>query len=63
MLVTADAMHTQTGLATSLVEEKHADYLFIAQGNQPSLGADIRTLKPEDFSLSGGYLGQRPRAH
>ncbi len=61
--VTADAMHTQTELATYLVEEKHADYLVIAQGNQPTLEADIRALKPEDFSPSGRNLGQRPRAH
>ena len=62
-LATADAMHTQTELAASLVEGKHADYLFIAQGTQPTLEVDIRTLKPEDFSPSGGYLEQRPRAH
>ena len=62
-LVTADALHTQTDLATYLVEDKQADYLFIAQGNQPTLEADIRALQPEDFSPSGGNLGQRPWTH
>lgn len=62
-LITADAMHTQREFATYVVEEKHADYLLIAKGNQPTLEADIRALAPEDFSPSGGNLGQGPRAH
>ena len=62
-LVTADALHTQTDLATYLVEDKQADYLFIAKGNQPTLEADIRALQPEDFSPSDGNLGQRPWTH
>ncbi len=62
-LVTADALHTQTDLATYLVEDKQADYRFIAQGNQPTLEADIRALQPEDFSPSDGNLGQRPWTH
>ena len=56
-LVTADAMHTQRELATYLVEDKHADYLLIAKGNQPTLQADIRALSPEDFSPSGRNMG------
>jgi hypothetical protein len=56
-LVTADAMHTQRELATYLVEEKHADYLLIAKGNQPKLPADIQALSPEDFSPSGRNMG------
>ncbi len=56
-LVTADAMHTQRELAAYLVEDKHADYLLIAKGNQPTLQEEIRTLSPEDFSPSGRNLG------
>ena len=43
-VVTGDAMHTQTDLARFLVEEKHADYLFTAKDNQPTLKNDIKTL-------------------
>jgi predicted transposase YbfD/YdcC len=43
-VVTADAMHTQTDLAVYLVEEKKADYLFTAKGNQPTLLKDIESL-------------------
>ena len=60
-LVTADAMHTQQKLATYIVEDKKADYLLIAKGNQPTLEADIRALAPEDFSPSGRNVGQGPR--
>ncbi len=49
-LVTADAMHTQRQFAQYVVEEKHADYVLIAKGNQPTLEADIRALDPDDFS-------------
>ena len=62
-LVNADAMHTQTELATYLVEDKYADYLFIAKGNQPTLEADLRALAPEDFSPSSRTLGKRSRPH
>lgn len=61
-LVTADAMHTQRELATYLVKEKHADYVFIAKGNQATLEQDIRALEPEDFSPSGRRVDERPRA-
>ena len=40
--VTADAMHTQTKFARFLVEEKEADYVFIAKENQPTLLEDLR---------------------
>ncbi len=39
--VTTDAMHTQQKLATYIVEDKKADYLLIANGNQPTLEADL----------------------
>lgn len=61
-LITADAMHTQRDFATYVVEEKKADYLLIAKGNQPTLEADIRTLDAEDFSPSGRNVGQGPRS-
>ena len=36
-VVTADAMHTQVKTARYIVEEKHADYLFIVKENQKTL--------------------------
>lgn len=52
-VVTADAMHTQAGHARFLVDEKQADYLFIAKDNQPTLHLDIKHLSRESFSPSG----------
>lgn len=51
--VTADAMHTQTDLARFLVEEKGADYVFIAKGNHPTLHDDIAALNWGPFPTSG----------
>lgn len=61
--VTADAMHTQTNLAKYLVEDKLADYVFIAKDNQPTLRADIEAVDWGRFPPSGGNLGQGPRPH
>jgi hypothetical protein len=36
-VVTLDALHTQAETARHLVEDKHAHYLMIIKGNQPSL--------------------------
>lgn len=47
-VVTGDAMHTQTDLARFLVKDKHADYLFTAKDNQPTLRDDIKTLNLTD---------------
>jgi predicted transposase YbfD/YdcC len=60
--VSADAMHTQTDLARFLVEEKQADYVFVAKDNQPTLRADIEALEWESFSPSGqdARQGARP---
>ena len=44
MVVTADALHTQTKTARYLVEEKEAEYVFTAKGNQPTLRKDISEL-------------------
>jgi Domain of unknown function (DUF4338)/DDE_Tnp_1-associated/Transposase DDE domain len=49
-VVTADAMFTQTAIATHLVEDKHADYLFTVKDNQPTLRQDI-----EDLHLQGAF--------
>jgi hypothetical protein len=46
-VVTADALHTQKETARYLVEEKQADYLFIAKDNQPTLRQDIADLHLE----------------
>jgi hypothetical protein len=51
-VVTADALHTQTGHARWLVEDKHADYLFTVKGNQPGLEAAINQVSPAAFSPS-----------
>ena len=59
--VTADAMHTQTDLARFLVEEKGADYVFIAKGNQPTLREDIESLEWDSFFPSGSDHRQGPR--
>jgi hypothetical protein len=51
-VVTADAMHTQCDHARFLVEEKGADYLFIAKGNQPTLEEALKALDQGSFSPS-----------
>ena len=51
--VTADALHTQTDLARYLVEQKQADYVFVAKDNQPTLRADIEALDWGSFPPSG----------
>lgn len=56
-LIPADALHTQREFATYVVEEKHADYVLMAKGNQSTLEDDIRTLNSEDFSPSDHHLG------
>ncbi len=49
-MVTADALHTQTEHARWLVDDKHADYLLMVKGNQPSLQTAIDRLAPDAFS-------------
>lgn len=48
-VVTADAMHTQSDTARFIVENKKADYLFIAKDNQPGLKNDIADLNLTAF--------------
>jgi hypothetical protein len=52
-IVTADAMHTQKKFAKYLVEEKEADFVFIAKENQPTLLEDLKTQHEGNFFPSG----------
>ncbi len=56
-VVTGDALHTQKDLASFLVQEKQADYLFTVKDNQQTLKDDIKALAlNEGFSpRSGNY--------
>jgi hypothetical protein len=51
-VVTADALHTQVKTARYIVEDKHADYLFIVKDNQKTLRENISVLRENDFSPS-----------
>lgn len=51
-VVTADAMHTQVNTARYIVEEKHANYLFIVKENQKNLLDDIALIKDSAFPPS-----------
>ncbi len=52
-VVTGDAMFAQKQIASYLVEQKKADYLFTVKDNQPTLKSDIETLGLEGFPPSG----------
>lgn len=54
-VITADALHTQKETARYLVEEKQADYLFIAKDNQPTLRQDIADLHLEAIPPSAHH--------
>lgn len=57
-LVTADALHTQTKTAQIIVQERGADYLFTAKGNQPTVADNVRQLYQglqHAFSPSTGH--------
>jgi len=62
-VVTADALHTQKEAARFLVEEKKADYIFIAKDNQPTLRKEIESLNWGAFSPSAeqDHGRQNPR--
>jgi predicted transposase YbfD/YdcC len=51
-VVLADALHTQRETARFLVQEKHAEYLFIVKENQPGLFAAIDALPWEDTTIA-----------
>jgi hypothetical protein len=52
-VISGDALFTQHKIARFLVEEKHADYLFMLKDNQPTLRDEIACLPREAFSPSG----------
>ncbi|MGH7166024.1 MAG: ISAs1 family transposase [Nitrospiraceae bacterium] len=52
-VVTGDAIFTQKQIASYLVEQKKADYLFAVKDNQPTLKSDIEQLGLEAFPPSG----------
>ena len=55
VVVTADAMHTQTEFANFLVDKKKADYVFSVKNNQPTLRAEIAEwFEGGSFPPSGG---------
>ncbi len=56
-VVTADALLTQKEIASYLVEEKKADYVFTVKGNQGNLLKDIEDLNLESFSPSAHLPG------
>jgi hypothetical protein len=60
--VTADALHTQKKFVHYLIDEKQADFVFIAKENQPTLLDDIKALDWGSFSPSGEHLRQGPRS-
>jgi hypothetical protein len=51
-VVTADALHTQKETARYRVEEKQADYLFLAKDHPPTRRQDIADWKREAFPPS-----------
>jgi len=59
-VVTLDALHTQAETARHLVEDKHAHYLMIIKGNQPSLlQAATEALTGPDAGFSGAsWVGE-----
>lgn len=61
VVVTADALHTQRKTATYLVEEKEADFVFIAKDNQPTLTESIETLGLDAFPPSAQDCRQGSR--
>jgi predicted transposase YbfD/YdcC len=63
VVVTVDAMHTQTGTATAIIDA-HGDYVFTVKANQPTLYAACKKLPwrevTEHSSVSTGH-GRRVR--
>ncbi len=59
-VVTGDAMFTQKTIATHLVEQKQADYLFTVKENQPTLRDDIVALQLDAFPPSAHDGRQGP---
>jgi hypothetical protein len=51
-VITADALHCQRGHARWLVEQRSADYLFVAKDNQPRLVEAVSRVPESRFSPS-----------
>jgi hypothetical protein len=64
VVVTADALLTQREIARHLVEDKHADYVFTAKDNQPTLRKDISDLfsAQEQEAKRRQQAGKKPPA-
>ena len=63
-VVTLDALHTQADTARHLVEDKHAHYLMIIKGNQPSLlQAATKALAGPDVGFSGASWAEEGEGH
>ena len=60
MLVTADALHTQTQTARIITQERGADYLFTVKGNQPGVAENVRQLLP---NLQSAFSPSRSDEH
>jgi predicted transposase YbfD/YdcC len=64
VVVTADAMHTQTAFADWLVSTKKAHYLFIVKANQPTLYEAIQTaLAGTNTAFARRMAAQSNRGH
>jgi hypothetical protein len=59
-LVTADALHTQTETARIVVQDKGADFLFTAKGNQPGVAENVQQLHQ---SLSRAFSPSSQNLH
>lgn len=59
-LVTADALHTQAETARIIVQDRGADFLFTAKGNQPGVAGTVQQLHQ---SLAGAFSPSGPKRH
>jgi predicted transposase YbfD/YdcC len=63
-VVTLDALHTRAETARHLVEDKHAHYLMIIKGNQPSLlQATAEALAGPDASFADASWAGQSKGH
>jgi predicted transposase YbfD/YdcC len=63
-VVTLDALHTQAETARHLVEDKHAHYLMIIKGNQPSLlQAAVKALAGSDAGFADASWAEEGKGH
>lgn len=60
LLVTADAMHTQTETARIITQERGADYLLTVKGNQSGVEENVSQLLP---NLQGAFSPSGPSGH